>query len=281
MVQFDDIAHLGVVGRIMCHELRGAALDLAVELVTDPALDRDDENHLLEAISLQVLGLAMAARGDKKNSAKALDISLDLANRTDANRAYNHQAMRALWFGDFEAAKGWGDKGRRYSKQRGLEAGLILAMRLQGQALVGLGKLRPALNYLNKALSHARSVILVEEEIAALIALAELQLKRVEPKTALDNLEEVWDAVEEAPYRLFHADASNLLAAIHLENGDKQAAGEAATRAYLSSWCDGSPYAYHQGLKQAKKLLRKVKIPPPNLPAFNASQHESMPRIRL
>ncbi|MFP4322396.1 MAG: DUF4062 domain-containing protein [Anaerolineales bacterium] len=232
-------------------------------------IDRDDGNLLLEAISLQVLGLALAARGDWQGSARALDRSLDLAERTNANRAYNHQAMRALWMGDPRAARAWAAQAIEYSESRRLEAALILAMRLSGEAALGLDDLPAAEDWLTRALRQARAVNLMEEEIAALIALAGVHHRRGNPDHARACLAEIWEPVQYGPYRLFHADALNLLARIERDANQFDNAIQASSAAYALAWCDGEPYSYAVGLRAAEVHLLEMGMPPPRLKPFD------------
>ena len=60
---------------------------------------------------------------------------------------------------------------------------------------------------LHHALAHARAVNLVEEELPALVALAELRRRQGDPKAARDLLDDVWEPAERGPYPLIHADA--------------------------------------------------------------------------
>lgn len=247
-------------------------------------IDRQDDNRLLEAISLQVLGLALAVQGNYTDSGVALDRSLDLADRTNANRAYNHHALRAIWFGDYESAREWATKAMLYSRRRGLEAGLILSKRLQGQACLGLGDLDKAEKYLHDALIHARSVKLVEEELASLIALAELRRHQMDLQLARELLADVWEAAEEGAYPLLHADACNVLAHIErnalefpigiLSKAEKdhhlKTAMSAADRAYRLAWCGGTPYM--AGLERAKDQLKILKVPEPDLPVADTAE---------
>lgn len=237
-------------------------------------LDTAEDNLRLHSLSLQVLGLALAARGQFAESAKALDYSLDLADRSDANRAYNHQAIRALWFGDHSTAFDWSAKAIQYCKQRRLEAGLILANRLYGEAALGLNLLDLAEEQLVNALTHARTVKLVEEEIAALIALAELRRRQGSIELSREYLDDVWEACETGPYRLLHADACNVLAQLERDAGDSGAAIGAATRAYELAWCDGAPYSYHYGIRNATHHLGVLNIPLPDLAPFVAPQSQ-------
>lgn len=265
----------------LCGSLREAETSARQALL----IDRQEDNRLLEAISLQVLGMALAVRGDYTESGAVLDLSLDLADRTNANRAYNHHAMRAIWAGEYEAAAEWASKGMQYCRRRGLESGLIWSKRLQGQAALGLGDIEKAEKLLHDALLHARSVKLVEEELAALVALAELRRQQMDLQLARELLADVWDAAEDGPYPLIHADACNVLA--HIERNalefpigvltrqekDKyrRAAVEAAEKAYQLAWCDGPPYAYHAGLERARTQLKILNVPEPELPAFDDS----------
>lgn len=245
------------------------------------AIDRDEENNLLEALSLQVLGLALAARGKYDDSEKALTRSLVLAEQTNANRAYNHQAIRALWFGDHSSALDWSEKGIRYSEQRKLEPSLILAYRLQGEAALGLRELVLAENCLHSALVNAREVRLVEEEIASLIALANLRRLQDRLPEARDLLTDVWPLIEGGGYRLYHADAYNVLADIERHAGLTDEAIAAATAAYKLAWCDAPPYAYHHGLRRAETHLKVLNAPLPTVPPFDDERTVPMVYIEI
>ena len=96
---------------------------------------------------------------------------------------------------------------------------------------------------------------LVQEELPALVALAELRRHQGDPAAARDLLDDVWEPAERGPYPLIHADAFNVLAQIERDAGNIEAAIEAATQAYRLAWCDGPPYAYHWGLEAARAHL--------------------------
>ena len=55
----------------------------------------------------------------------------------------------------------------------------------------------------------------------------------------------------------------------------------AATEAYRNAWCDGPPFAYHWGLEKAKAHLAALHAPEPEMPPFDASQHEPMPEVEI
>jgi hypothetical protein len=121
----------------------------------------------------------------------------------------------------------------------------------------------------------------VEFELPALIAIADLALKRGEPAKARASLADVWEAAERGPYPLHQADAFNLLAVIAVAEGDRLAAIAAATNAFKAAWCNGPPYAYHWGLQKAKAHLAALGAPEPTLPPFDESKFEPMPEVEI
>jgi hypothetical protein len=152
---------------------------------------------------------------------------------------------------------------------------------VQGAAALGLGDFAVADERLHYALTRARQVNLVEDELPALIALAELRHCEGKPGEARELLDDVWDGAERGPYPLFHADALNVLAQIERDAGNRDAAVEAATQAYRLAWCDGPPYAYHWGLEAARKHLRELGSPEPEMPPFDPSKYEPMPEVEI
>jgi hypothetical protein len=134
---------------------------------------------------------------------------------------------------------------------------------------------------LHHALTRARAVHFVGEELPALTALAELRRRQGNPTQAHDLLEDVWEPAERGPYPLVQADAYNVLARIERDAGNTDAAVEAATEAYRAAWCDGPPYAYHRGLEDAKAHLAALGAPEPNLPPFDESEHDPMPEVEI
>jgi hypothetical protein len=94
-------------------------------------------------------------------------------------------------------------------------------------------------------------------------------------------LDDVWEAAERGPYVLLHADALNVLAQIERDAGNTAKAIEAATLAYRKAWCDGPPFAYHWGLEAARKHLRELEAPEPDLPPYDESKYEPMPDVEI
>lgn len=157
----------------------------------------------------------------------------------------------------------------------------IRAARLHGEAVLGVGDLITATERLHHALTRARDVNFVEEELPALTALAELHRRQQHYDTAREFLEQVWTPAERGPYPLLHADALNVLSQIERDQGRREAAGTAATEAYRQAWCDGPPYAYHFGLTNARRHLRELGAPEPQMPPFDASKYAPLPAVEL
>jgi len=223
----------------------------------------------------------LAARGEEVDSKKALDRALKLALQTTAHKPYDYLAMRAVCFGMYTVAQTLANEAMTYFQEQHYEWRMILAIRLQGEAALGLGELDSADERLHHALARARAVNLVEEELPALIRLAELRRRQGNLKASRELLDDVWEAAERGPFKLFHADAYNVLAQIERDAGNHKAAVKAAMEAYRLSWCDGPPFAYHWGLQKAKAHLAALGVPEPLLPPFDESKYEPMPEVEI
>jgi tetratricopeptide (TPR) repeat protein len=245
-------------------------------------IDREGENRSREALSLCWLGLALAARGINADSGKALNRSLQLASQSVEHEAYDYQAMRSLWFERYDDALNWADDALVYCRVQRYRQGMIRAARLQGAAAVGLDDLSTAQERLHHALNRARAVSLIQEELPALAALAELRRRQGDPKAARELLEDAWEPAERGPYSLLHADARNVLCQIERDAGNHDAAVEAATEAYRLAWCDGPPFAYHWGLEKARAHLAALGAPEPDdLPPYDEARYEPMPEVEI
>ncbi len=236
-----------------------------------------------ETLTLNDLGRALAVRGGFEESAQAFmwARTLRIPNSSYPSAFFVYLAMAALWAGASHDAQVFAQQARTSSRQERFERMEVHAERLQGEAALALGDLAKAEEYLSHALVRARAVTLVEEELAALVALSELRRRQGQPEAACELLDEVWEAAERGPYRLIHADAYNVLAQIEREAGHHEAAVTAATNAYRLAWCDGPPFAYHWGLQQARAHMAALGVPEPVLPPFDASRYEPMPEVEI
>jgi len=190
-------------------------------------------------------------------------------------------AQRCLWLSQPGEALPLAQRAWELAHVQRLERDFIRAARLYGEAALGLGNLATATERLHHALTRARAVNHVEEELPALTALAELHRRQQHYDTARELLDQVWTPAERGPYPLMHADALNVLAQLERDQGHHEAAVAAATEAYRQAWCDGPPYAYHFGLTNARRHLRELGAPEPAMPPFDASKYEPMPEVEI
>jgi tetratricopeptide (TPR) repeat protein len=238
--------------------------------------DRDEESA-----NLRYLGVALAVRGMPVDSTIALNLSLELALQGTAYIPYDYWGMIALLFGEYTDAQAWANKALIYCQQLRFERGIIRAARLQGEAALGLDDLSTAEERLHHALARARSVNLVEVELPALIGLGEIRRRQSDIKAARELLDDVWEPAERGPFKLFHADAYNVLTQIERDVGDHEAAVKAAMEAYRLAWCDGPPFTYHWGLQKARAHLAALGVEEPNLLPFDESKYGPMPEVEI
>lgn len=250
-------------------------------------LTRTTKYRFGEGLSLYLLGLLLPACGTAEESAAALRRSLRIwiaqSNRQFEGLVNAFLAQRALWVGDFADACKLADRAWELAHELKLERDFIRAARLQGAAALGLGlgDFPTAEERLHHALTRARQVNLAEEELHALIALAEMRRRQGRLPEARELLDDVWDGAERGPYPLEHADALNVLAQIERDAGRTAHAIDAATQAYRLAWCDGPPYAYQWGLVAAQNHLTELGAPLPALPPFDPGKFAPMPAVEI
>jgi tetratricopeptide (TPR) repeat protein len=243
------------------------------------------DNRFQEAISLQWLGMALAAHGKADKSGVALQRSLNIfieQNESQSEGFVNSWlAQRAIWFEEYANGLQFAGRAWKLAHVHRHEWDFMLAARTAGEGALGLNDLVTADERLHHALTRARAVNRVEEELPALTALAELRRRQGDEKAAREFLDDVWEFAERGPCPLLHADALNVLAQIERDAGNKEAAVEAATKAYQLSWCDGPPYAYNWGLIKAQKHLEELGAPLPKMEPFDESKFEPMPEVEV
>jgi tetratricopeptide (TPR) repeat protein len=237
----------------------GALREAIGALLQALVLNRELEDVFNEDVILNNLGPALNSTDAHDLGLVALSrgraISMGTQNPQLEGVASAQLAELALWLGDLAAARTWAELAWDLAAVHKVERDFIRAAFLQGRVALAAGDLPRADERLYHGLTRARAVNVVEFELPALIAIADLELQRGHPAEAKIRLNEVWEATERGPYPLHQTDAFNLLAAIELTEGDRPAAIEAATNAFKSAWRDGSPYAYHWGLEKAKAQL--------------------------
>ncbi|MEQ1744869.1 MAG: DUF4062 domain-containing protein [Saprospiraceae bacterium] len=218
-----------------------------------------DRLWFLQKVALEWQGLALAVAGNYEDANTCLTQSLTLAsdNHDQQSECFvlANMAECALLAQELPAAKQHADLSWELAAVHKHERDFIRAARLQGQTALALGDSTTAEERLYHALSRARAINFVEEELPALAALAELARRQGDLAKAREHLGDLWEAAEHGPYPLVLADAQNVLSQIESDAGNTAAATEAASRAYRHAWCDGPPWAYHFGLEKARMHL--------------------------
>jgi len=238
-----------------------------------------------EAVSLGYLGRILSVRNEQREAENVLRLSFSMFAAQNRSRSQGvSDALLSdlfLWRKNLPVALRLANSAWEAAHIRRQERDFIRSSRLQGEALLGLGDFATADERLHHALARARGVDFVEEELPALVALAELRRRQGELGAARELLEDVWEAAERGPYPLVHADACCVLAEVERDEGNVEKAVEAAGKAYRLAWCDGPPFAYHWGLERARGLLRELGAGEPLMPAFDASRFEPMPEVEI
>ena len=254
-------------------------------------LGREHQHRYSEGMGEQFRGINLGLCGVRAASEMALRRSLRIWIGEKSQQCEGllnaYIAERLLWFRGLKRALPFAQRAYELAVVKRLEVDFIRAARLHGTAALGLNCLDTAAERLQSALARARAVNRVEEELPILTALAELHRRKSELAVSRDLLNQVWDSAERGPYPLLHADALNVLAQIERDQGNRDAAIAAATKAHKLAWCDGISadgkvcYAYHYGLTNARKHLQELSVPEPKLPPFDESKFPPLPNVEL
>jgi tetratricopeptide (TPR) repeat protein len=238
-----------------------------------------------QEICLAELGYLLVDIGDYQAARLAL-----VRSRTILDKLDNFQlkgvttaelAALAITARNWSKAEFFANQAERLALGSRFERDLIRVLLLKGHIAVGRGDLGKVDEILHDALSRARAVNMVEFEVEAVQLLAELRFRSGQHAEAKALLDELWEFAERGPYRLLLSDAHCLLAKIESALGNDAAARSAARTAYEQAWCDGPPYAYAAGLKNAQDVLDALGEPYPDLPPFDESKFEPLPDIDI
>jgi tetratricopeptide (TPR) repeat protein len=248
-------------------------------------LNLELQDRFFEGVNLKEFGRMLSTVGSYPMAQVAIYRSHHIAAQQGDRQAEclssTYLSELSLWLGDLIKANAWAERAWNLAAALRYERDFVRAALLQGQIALSLGDLVRSDERLHHALTRTRTVNMVESELPALIAIAELELQRGKTAEAEARLDDVWDASERGPYPVHQTDAFNVLAAIARAEDNKPAAIDAATKAYKAAWCDGPPYAYHWGLQKAKAHLAALGAPVPDMPPFDESKFESLPDVEI
>jgi tetratricopeptide (TPR) repeat protein len=123
------------------------------------------------------------------------------------------------------------------------------------EALVGLGRVKPAIPILLDVLREARAMNEMKVELQAMCGLANAYRVQGDYVRCRTCLVDVAEPVRRGPYRLIAADAANILARMELARRNDAAAMKAAKNARRLAFCDGPTFAYYWALHEAEAML--------------------------
>jgi hypothetical protein len=133
---------------------------------------------------------------------------------------------------------------------------------------------------LNDALVISREAMLPDDEACLLVQLGHWNAHGGRLDTAREYASDALQIAEHGRLKLRQIDAINLLSSIERACGNQRAAASAAAEAYRLAWCDGPPFVYEWGIRQARENLAAAgESQPSDLPVFSASTQ--MPELGI
>ncbi len=265
--------------------LKGQSYDFEATALRAVIVCRENWDRGEEAWGLLWIASACYNRGDLDNTITILIRARKLAQEqfdTIVESNICSSLAQVKWrAGDLEGARRDALTGASKAILSKQETHHIIASHILGIVALELGDLLTAETHLHGTLERARLAGDPYKETNSLIWLADYSLRLGRVPEARERLAEAQAIFASCSFVMQEALSYNLLARIERQEGNHAAAIAAATRAYELSWCDGPPYAYHWGLKEAEEHLLALGAPLPLMPPFDPSKYEPMPEVDL
>jgi hypothetical protein len=252
------------IGLIVCGQLREGEIVARRSL---RASRQPPADPCWEAESLAALAYGLSARAEFDDAERALSFALHLSENAGYFRmrriVYAFWAQHYLNRGNPERALRSANLGWELCQSQSYQRDFIHLGRLQGLANLALGNIVLAKEQLLQAIARARAIGNLEEGVPASIALAELERRQGNAAAARELLDDILEPVERGPYPIYHTDALNLLAQLERDSANLEAAADMALKAYRMAWCDGLPFTYAKGLREAAAHLKRLGVEEP------------------
>ena len=242
----------------------------------------EDNKDDLDAFIWGAVALAytLIRRGDyEEGLAWLADYRLDFIPSSFLNQLQNSEcAMAALRKGDISLAQTFADKMIVDGQGSSVPSVRSHAMAVRAAVAEELEEYDLAHELLSDSLVCAREARMIDTEAGLLIEFGKWSIQRDRLNAAREYVSDALHIIEYAQLRLRQVDATNLLSRIEYACGNRQEAARAAVEAYRLAWCDGPPFTYEWGIRQARENLAAVGEPvPADLPQFNSSKQ--MPEV--
>jgi hypothetical protein len=178
----------------------------------------------------------------------------------------------ALRQNDLASTQAFAQKMTAIAEDSNIPQARIQAMALSADVAEAQGRHDEACDLSSDALVLARETRLTDNEASLLIQLGFWNIHLGRLDIARAYAADALHIAEHAQLRLRQVDALNLLSSVQRGYGNQHEAASAAAEAYRLAWCDGPPYVYEWGIRQARENLATVgEQEPADLPAFNSS----------
>jgi tetratricopeptide (TPR) repeat protein len=188
-------------------------------------------------------------------------------------------AARLLERGNVEAAVDLLDRSESLVYKIGRVRERMRFLQLRGRAYREQGRTGGSQESLEEALLLARSYGVVGMEMPCLVELAKLSRDVGRVAEASQFLRDVFEPAARGPYPIDEADARVVMAELALESGRHDVAVAEASLAYSKAWCDGPPYSYSRGLREAESVLSHCGAEVPSMRPYDPSRFLKLPQV--
>jgi tetratricopeptide (TPR) repeat protein len=244
---------------MLCALGKLAEAELAARLGFNSARS-PEENHILPLATV-LIRRGRYIDGRAWLSDYRLDVANDISVSIFGAPDLLELGMTSLRHGRIADAQAFCD--RIFERGRDFPLATIHAMSLSGALSTARGQHERAYEQLNDALVVSRRVKNLDCEIGVLTQLAELNATMGRLGEARKHSADALQLAEHGELRLRQADAMNVLSRIEHLAGNRDTAASAAIEAYRLAWCDGPPFSYDWGIRQARQNLAAVNEPEP------------------
>ena len=234
-------------------------------------------------LGLEALAIIFIVRGEyEKARAWLSDYRVKIRNDDPDGEmsVMSECGLACLRQGDIDSAQALAEQMEAISEEPVMPHFRIAAMIIYAAIAEARGERDQAHDILNDALVLAREARFLDSEADLLVQLGHWNVRSGYLDTARRYSFEALHIAEHRQLKLRQIDAINLLSSIEHASGNQHKAANAAAEAFRLAWCDGPPYVYDWGIRQARDNLAAAERPEPaDLPVLNSPSQ--MPEVAV
>jgi hypothetical protein len=279
IVSFDKDTYgevLALKSLALCQMGRFADAERSAREGLDITLDEEEERSFF-GLGIPSLAMVLIRRGQYREGLARLS-NYRLEDYDEAVKFFFGPfvlfecGMAAIIQDDISSADAFARQVAAEAEDLGTPIAQIQAMALGAAVAAESGERDHVQEMLNDALVLSREMRLVDSEAGLLVQLGDWNAQSGSLSAARSHTADALQIAEHAQLKLRQIDALNLLSSIERASGNQREAACAAAKAYRLAWCDGPPFSYEQGIRQARENLTAAGEPEPvGLPPFNPS----------